>query len=55
MTPNATKVIQGEGMPNQKKGTRGNLRIKFDVKFPALTREERNRVGSLLRSFREHK
>lgn len=53
VTPNTTKVIQGEGMPNQKKGTKGNLRIKFDIKFPTLTPAQRTRIGGMLRTIRE--
>jgi DnaJ homolog subfamily A member 2 len=48
--PDFVKVIPGEGMPNQKKGTKGNMIIKFDIKFPDLTANQRQRIAAILRS-----
>lgn len=48
--PDFVKVIPGEGMPNQKKGTKGNMIIKFDIKFPDLTPAQRQRIAGILRS-----
>jgi len=36
ITPHQEKAVAGEGMPiNKSPGTRGNLRIKFEVLFPS--------------------
>jgi DnaJ-class molecular chaperone len=47
--PDFIKVIPGEGMPNSKKGTKGNMIIKFDIKFPDLTAAQRQRIAAILR------
>ncbi|KAF3444069.1 hypothetical protein FNV43_RR13759 [Rhamnella rubrinervis] len=48
--PNYEEVVPREGMPIPKEPTkRGNLRIKFDVKFPArLTAEQKTGIKKLL-------
>ncbi|KAI3689430.1 hypothetical protein L2E82_47387 [Cichorium intybus] len=50
ITPGYTKSIEGEGMPLLKEeGKRGNLNIKFSVKFPKnLTEEQRSECFSIL-------
>ena len=51
VVPDFVKVIPGEGMPNQKKRTRGDLKIKFDIKFPNLTSSQRSRIAAILREW----
>jgi DnaJ family protein B protein 4 len=48
--PNYEEVVPREGMPIQKDPTkRGNLRIKFDIKFPTrLTAEQKAGIKRLL-------
>jgi DnaJ family protein B protein 4 len=48
--PNYEEVFPGEGMPIQKDPTkRGNLRIKFNIKFPTrLTAEQKAGIRKLL-------
>lgn len=42
ITPDYTKVVPNEGMPIKDTGKKGNLKIKFNVKFPArLTAEQK--------------
>uniref|UniRef100_A0A7S0SR92 J domain-containing protein n=1 Tax=Chromulina nebulosa TaxID=96789 RepID=A0A7S0SR92_9STRA len=47
------KLYPNEGMPNTKKQIRGNLKVKFDIKVPELTAEERNQICSILKSSRK--
>ena len=50
-TPGAERVVRGEGMPISKApGQKGNLRIKFDVRFPTrqLTGNEAAQLRALL-------
>jgi DnaJ family protein B protein 4 len=48
--PNYEEVVPREGMPIQKDPTkRGNLRIKFNIKFPTrLTAEQKAGIKKLL-------
>lgn len=50
--PNHEEVVPGEGMPLQKDPTKkGNLRIKFNIKFPTrLTSEQKAGIKKLLAS-----
>eukprot|EP01018_Ginkgo_biloba_P029904 Gb_04555 [translate_table: standard] len=50
ITPGYEKVVPKEGMPIAKEqGKRGNLRIKFDIKFPSrLTSEQKAGIKRLL-------
>ena len=32
LTPHSVRIVRGEGMPT--KGTKGCLRIRFDIEFP---------------------
>ncbi|CAK9133849.1 unnamed protein product [Ilex paraguariensis] len=52
ISPTYEEVVKGEGMPIPKEPTRkGNLRIKFNVKFPAkLTSEQKTGMKRLLTS-----
>jgi DnaJ-class molecular chaperone len=50
VTPETVKIIPGEGMPNAKTRSRGDLKVKFDIKFPDLTESERQQVGTILRN-----
>eukprot|EP00163_Fabomonas_tropica_P012201 TRINITY_DN23476_c0_g1_i1.p1 TRINITY_DN23476_c0_g1~~TRINITY_DN23476_c0_g1_i1.p1 ORF type:complete len:358 (-),score=105.50 TRINITY_DN23476_c0_g1_i1:131-1204(-) len=34
ISPDYVKVVPGEGMPNQKGGSKGDLKIKFKIRFP---------------------
>lgn len=48
--PGYEKVVPNEGMPLTKEpGKKGNLRIKFDIKFPSrLTAEQKLGMKKLL-------
>ena len=48
--PNAIKVVRGEGMPISKSpGTRGDLRIHFDIIFPkSLSPQQKNAIRANL-------
>ncbi|CAA0823625.1 DNAJ heat shock family protein [Striga hermonthica] len=50
INPNYEEVVRGEGMPIPKEPTkRGNLRIKFNIKFPTrLTAEQKSGIKKLL-------
>eukprot|EP01018_Ginkgo_biloba_P032685 Gb_01703 [translate_table: standard] len=50
ISPGSEKVVPNEGMPIGKEhGKRGNLRIKFDIKFPTrLTAEQKTGLKRLL-------
>ncbi|KAL3623180.1 hypothetical protein CASFOL_031996 [Castilleja foliolosa] len=52
VSPNYEEVVKGEGMPIPKEpGKKGNLRIKFNVKFPSrLTSEQKTGIKRLLTS-----
>ena len=46
--PNYTKIVKGEGMPNETGGY-GDLRIEFDIVFPErLTPEKKLLIKSAL-------
>jgi len=49
VNPGTEKVVPNEGMPIGKEhGRKGNLRIKFDIKFPTrLTSEQKNGLKRL--------
>lgn len=34
MQPGEVKLFTREGMPNQRTGGKGNLRVKINIKFP---------------------
>ncbi|GAQ90910.1 DnaJ heat shock family protein [Klebsormidium nitens] len=50
ITPTTEKVVPREGMPIAKEpGKKGNLRVKFDIKFPArLSAEQKTAIGRAL-------
>ncbi|CAI5537507.1 unnamed protein product [Closterium sp. Naga37s-1] len=49
VTPGYEKVIPKEGMPVKENGRKGNLKIRFDVKFPSkLTAEQKAGISQLL-------
>lgn len=52
ISPTHEEVVRGEGMPIPKEPTRkGNLRIKFNIKFPSrLTSEQKTGIKRLLTS-----
>ena len=52
ISPTYEEVVKGEGMPIPKEPTRrGNLRIKFDIKFPTrLTSDQKKGIKLLLTS-----
>jgi len=53
VTPVTEKLVPGEGMPNLKKRTRGDLRVKFDIVFPELQSRDRLQIASILRDARQ--
>jgi len=38
--PGQIKVFSGEGMPNQRTGGKGSLRVKLNIKFPKIATKE---------------
>lgn len=50
VTPDTVKLLPGEGMPNSKHKTRGDMKVKFKIVFPDLTQAEREQVGTILRN-----
>ncbi|RYG67068.1 hypothetical protein EON64_08275, partial [archaeon] len=52
VTPDTVKLLPGEGMPNAKHKTRGDLKVKFKIQFPDLSDTERQQIGALLRNAR---
>ncbi|KAI3988883.1 hypothetical protein MKX01_016454 [Papaver californicum] len=52
ITPTHEEVVKGEGMPIPKDPSKkGNLRVKFNIKFPAvLTPEQKTGIKRLLNS-----
>lgn len=48
--PDTVKIIPGEGMPNSKKKTKGDLKVKFRVIFPDLTESERTQIANILQT-----
>ena len=48
VTPDTVKVIQGEGMPNPKKRSRGDLKVKFHIVFPELNENQRQQIKSVI-------
>lgn len=50
VSPDTVKLIPGEGMPNSKKKTKGDLKVKFKIIFPDLSESERTQIGSILRN-----
>lgn len=50
VTPETVKLIPGEGMPNSKQKTKGDLKVRFKIIFPTLTETERNQIGNILRN-----
>lgn len=54
MPSNLTKIISGEGMPNNKKRTRGDLKIKYNIIFPDLSDSQRHQISSILRNASSH-
>lgn len=53
VTPATVKLIPGEGMPNLKKRTRGDMRVKFSIIFPDLQSKDRLQIASILRDARQ--
>jgi DnaJ family protein B protein 4 len=46
--PGQTKLFTKEGMPNQRTGGKGNLRVKLNVKFPkTVTKEQTEGIKRL--------
>lgn len=54
-SPNRVKIMSGEGMPNNKKRTRGDLRIKYNIIFPELSKSERHEIATILRNSSSHR
>lgn len=48
VTPQLERVIPNEGMPNQKTGQRGNLRVKYDIQFPSLNQQQKSQIAAIL-------
>eukprot|EP01087_Luapelamoeba_hula_P019411 TRINITY_DN6422_c0_g2_i1.p1 TRINITY_DN6422_c0_g2~~TRINITY_DN6422_c0_g2_i1.p1 ORF type:complete len:334 (+),score=87.87 TRINITY_DN6422_c0_g2_i1:106-1107(+) len=49
--PGSTKWVSGEGMPDRKTGRKGNLLVKFDVRFPtSLSDEQKRQIAQALGS-----
>jgi len=53
VTPGTVKLIRGEGMPLQKSpDKKGNLKVKFNVVFPALSEAQKEEIKKVLRGGR---
>jgi len=52
VTSDTVKIFPGEGMPNNKKRTKGDLRVKFQIVFPELSESDRTQIGSILRKYK---
>ena len=50
VNPDYVKLIPGEGMPNRKSHSKGDMKVKFKIAFPELTETERSQIGSILRN-----
>lgn len=48
VTPQTEKVVPGEGMPNSKKGTKGDMKVKFNIAFPDLSSSQRTQIVRIL-------
>eukprot|EP00762_Andalucia_godoyi_P001650 ANDGO_07174.mRNA.1 DnaJ protein homolog 1 len=49
ITPSTTKVVIGEGMPIRNTGAKGDLHIKFNIRFPThLTEEQKAALSKIL-------
>lgn len=52
VTPETCHVVQGQGMLNNKRKTRGDLKVKFLLKFPSqppLSTSQRDRIVNIIR------
>jgi len=47
-TPDSVKIIPGDGMPNSKTRTKGDLKVTFSIRFPELNTDEREQIGKIL-------
>jgi len=53
VTPGTVKILRGEGMPLQKSPhKKGNLKVKFNVVFPALSEAQKEEIKKVLRGGR---
>lgn len=48
VTPDTVKVVTGEGMPNPKKRSRGDLKVKFRIVFPDLSDHQRQQIKTII-------
>lgn len=50
-TPDSIRIIPNEGLINNKKKTKGNLKVKYHIIFPAqLPEQSRNQISQILRN-----
>ena len=49
VTPETCHIVRGKGMLNNKKKTRGDLKVKFLIQFPSVTPSQRERIVKILR------
>jgi len=50
-TPDTVKTIPADGMPNVKSQTKGDLKIKFHIKFPELSEPDRVQISRILSQY----
>jgi DnaJ family protein B protein 4 len=50
--PNTVLTIPGEGMPNSKTNNKGNMRVKFNISFPAMNDAIRGEICRVLNQSR---
>jgi len=50
-TPSTVKTIPGDGMPNTKAQSKGDLRIKFHIEFPNLSEPDRMQICRILSQY----
>jgi DnaJ homolog subfamily B member 4 len=48
VTPETVLTIPNEGMPNSKSGVKGDLKVKFLIRFPEFNDADRDELGSML-------
>jgi len=51
-SPETTKTIPGDGMPNVKAQTKGDMKIRFQIKFPELSDPDRVEISRILAQYR---
>jgi len=51
-TPETIKTIPGDGMTNAKHKTKGDLKIKFLIRFPNLSASDKEQISNILQRYK---